>query len=250
MASSDADLADGGLGMLARLPLEIRQYIYCNLLVSRHPRQRVGKGSGISIAILLLSSKITAEAEPWLYHPPGSTGLVIENVSHNFAAGQPMLKPQRFVSSPFSQVPRRAVLRLSRVTLRISFETWNRGECELSLQHMESKYYLEPFAESLALAFHHSENLRLLNIELLNENQRKRGRRLVRSPTLMKQMRGILRLFAYLDSSIQITVGGFDTIEYAEMFHEMRTECQGKALPLEEMMAESLTGIVAPTQAE
>lgn len=201
------------LGTLSFLPTEIRLKIYTNLLVSRFPSiTTFGSSSIISTSILRCSSAVYHEALPILYDPPGGDGHVLEN-SRSRDSPHALL--------PFASMPRAAMLRMRRLTLRINFSTLNRGDCETEVLGI---YYVRVFAEAVAFALRSSSALRYLRIELLNASQRKSGPKRLRSATVRDQIRGVLALFATCvgsNPSVRVDVGGFDTLEYVEIWDEL-----------------------------
>ncbi|KAB8356358.1 hypothetical protein FH972_023942 [Carpinus fangiana] len=203
------------LGTLSLLPPELRLQIYTHLLTSPFPSPPTfGPASTISPALLACSSALHAEAAPLLYNPTHPTGHIITN-----APARPSPVP-----SPPLLPPQSALQRIPRLTLRLTFRTLNRGECETAIVGFDG---VCAFAEAVAFALRRSAVLRELRIELLNENQRKRGARLVRSEVVRGQVRGLLRVFAECvgeREGVRVVVGGFDTLEYVEMWEGLVAE--------------------------
>ena len=109
---------------------------------------------------------------------------------------------------------------LGRIRLELLYSTKNRGDCERTINEPRD---LEDFTEMFALQFSHRDDaLQSLHIELLNESQRKKGPKPLRSKAVYESLYNILLPFAELPAGKQITIGGFDTIDFVDMFDEMR----------------------------
>lgn len=108
---------------------------------------------------------------------------------------------------------------LQNVRLELVYSTRNRGDCETNIVSAQA---FEDFSELVALHFGHSDIMQRLHVELLNESQRKRGPKTLRAEAVYEAMYKILLPFAELPARQQVTVGGFDTIDFVEIFEEMR----------------------------
>lgn len=205
------DMSPSPLGMLGQLPREIRDMIYRQILTGSHEKTW-GKDSGVSTSILCASNQIHVEAMMQLYNSP----LVIPVCSETCTECPP--------STALSQ--------MVHLTIEVTFSTTNRGECERSLNNSGK---LKCILEHIALSLRRSQHLRDLDIVLLNEAQRKRGPKPVRSDEVRDTIRGFLRPFAALHKGAEIRVSGFDTLEYLLMFDEMRLELAGSDIPVEEL---------------
>jgi len=133
-------------------------------------------------------------------------------------------------SLPFGRLPH-----FPRLSFDFYYFTQNRGDCELSLDKLDFEE-LHARAEHVAYWLRPSVTLRELRLVLLNGNQRKTGRKHLRTTEVVAQIQEVLKPFAYLSKDVKIDVCGFDTIEYAELFKTMRNEYQGKALPYQKMV--------------
>lgn len=197
-----------GLGSLESLPLEIRRLIYSKLLTaSRAPKATStwGPGSGISIDILCVSRQIYSEALPVLYEAP-HTILCVPR------------EPPAF-----------AIRRMQRLTFEVRFKTQNRGDYEEAVDRPHLLYYI---CDKVGLSLRQNTVLKELYIILLNENQRKRGPKPLRSQSVKSSIQRMLLPFATLPSSTFIEITGFDTLDFAEMFDEMRETHADSELPI------------------
>lgn len=205
------------LGSLARLPFELRSIIYSYLLVS-HTRARAtwGRGSGISTSILATSSAVHHEAIPHLYQPHHIVCCLHNTVQH--------------------LPPRGALLRMHRLTIELCYCTINRGDCEQYVKRPQLQW-LCAMSDFIALTLRHNDVLQELYVCLLNEGQRKRGPKRIRSQSVRQDVERILRPFAMLRRSVPVLeITGFDTLEFAEMFDEMRERLAGTEIPIEQML--------------
>ena len=82
---------------------------------------------------------------------------------------------------------------------------------------------------------------------LLNKAQRKRGQRPMRAEAVTDTVRGLLKPFAALPSDVKIKISGFDTLEYVQIFDELRIEFAGTDVPVEELCDLSITGCYLDT---
>jgi len=130
-----------------------------------------------------------------------------------------------------------ALLKLRRIHLELTFSSVNRGECEAGIVNATRwKDVLLP----VGLALLRGRAVRSLEISLLNSNQRKVGAKRLRSDQMRSDVRQLLEVFAYLPSSVSVTVSGFDTLEYVTMLEGMREEYAGKEIPIEDWATRAL----------
>jgi len=208
------------------LPRELRDVIYTAILTP--PSQSLptfGKGSQITISILLTCRFIHSEAQETLY----STTQVatMKSGTDRILFGK--------ISSLSPPIP--ALLKLRRIHLELTFSSVNRGECEAGIVNATRwKDMLLPFG----LALLRGRAIRSLEISLLNTNQRKVGAKRLRSDQMRSEVRQLLEVFAYLPSSVSVTVSGFDTLEYVIMLEGMREEYAGKEIPIEDWATRAL----------
>lgn len=199
------------LGMLGQLPPEIRDMIYRNVLTGSNERGW-GRNSGVSTTVLRVSNQVHVEAMKQLYN----SSLVVP-VSSETCSDCP---------------PSKALSRMVHLTVQVTFRSSNRGECEISISNAGK---LKCILEHIALSLRRNQHLRDLDIVLLNEAQRKRGPKPIRSDEVRDTIRGFLRPFAALHKGAEIRISGFDTLEYLLMFDEMRHELAGSDIPVEEL---------------
>jgi len=212
-------------GVLARLPAEIRTMLYSFLLISQSSNgHSYGRGTRISTSILSTSRSIHNEAIDILY----ANHHTLQLVDDVWVLHRPsdLLSGRRFP-------PYDAIKRMQSMTLSIPYRTVNRGECE---EHIKCVHMIMSRSEPLALHLQHSAALRRLRIELLNTNIRKIGNNHFRSRNVLEEMRKILYLFAFLGRHVDIEICGFNTIQYADMFEEMRERHVGLRPPYDEMV--------------
>lgn len=208
----------GPLGSLNTLPMEIRDQIYRNVLMpigsedAKASRRNWGKSRGICTSILASSRDIHREATPLLY----STHFIVP-LSASTGSELP---------------PASALVRMESITLEINYSTVNRGDCEMTVKDSDK---LKSVVEYVGLSLRHSTRLRNLTICLLNQTQRKRGTRELRSELVRNTIRGLLRLFAVLPRTVSIEVTGFDTLDYVEMFDEIRSTLADSDMSVEEL---------------
>lgn len=207
------------LGLLGRLPFELRHAIYTLLLVaSRATSVTWGKGSGISTSILAVSKAVNYEAEPLLYRSSHTVGC--------------------FYNASRCLPPRSALLRMNRLTVEINYCTNNRGECEQYINQPEL-WWLRVQAEFVGLTLRHNDVLKELYICLLNRSLRKLGQKRMRTQKVKDEVERVIEPFARLRDTIPtVEVVGFDTLDFAEMFDEMRGRLAGTPVPIEEMLAD------------
>ncbi len=93
------------------------------------------------------------------------------------------------------------------------------GNCEVQIRNPD---FLYGRAMNASLQLRRSPALRELRIDLLNVAQRKSGPKRLRSNQVRNVMRKILLPFAYFPVLDVLEVGGYDAIEYTEMFDELR----------------------------
>jgi hypothetical protein len=123
------------------------------------------------------------------------------------------------------------------LSIDLNFATTNRGEAEVGIDHAS---HWTDMLLYIGLAVLHNPSLDTFTLSLWNVNQRKVGAKRVRTPEVKKQMRDILRPFAYLTPQVRVSILGFDTIEYHEMFEDMRSELAGKEVPVDVMMQNAI----------
>lgn len=192
--------------------------VFSLLLRSHNPTTvTYGRESGISIAILATNRAIYNEAIDLLYDIPHE--LLLEDVVSSPSITRPLTSPPRPLP------PYRAITRMRSITLAITFSTINRGDCEISI---EAPQYITGLTDPLALHLLRSPTLISLTLLLLNANQRKVGANHFRLRAVTDQMKRILLPFAYLPLRIHTEIAGFNTLDYAEMFDDMRPRCAGK----------------------
>ena len=206
---------------LLNLPREIRDMIYEGLLVAHQENEiTFGKGSGISISILSTCRQIHQEA----------CSLIASN-RHTL-----VYDPQSGPALWDSISPSHLRL-LKRIKLIIRYHTANRGDCEIEVLPICALF---SFTEAFGLTLRHSSGLEELFIELQNKEQRKRGPKRLRSELVSQQVQDMLRPFAYLHTRVKVSVGGFDTIDFVDMFEQMRCACAGKEVPFRNLLYASL----------
>ncbi|KAI9720736.1 MAG: hypothetical protein M1828_005527 [Chrysothrix sp. TS-e1954] len=197
---------------LLNLPGELRDLIYRELLTSSAgPDRTFGKGSGICINVLGTCGNIYREALP-----------ILTDTRHTL-----IFDPQ---SGPvlWNVISPSHIRSLKRIKLVIRYQTANRGDYEIEMLPINPLY---SFTEALGLTLRHSSGLEELLIELENKEQRKRGPKRLRSELVSHQMQNLLRPFAFLPEKTKVSVSGFDTIDFADMFDGMRSSYAGKELP-------------------
>lgn len=200
------------------LPQEVRNLVYAFLLESHSPETTWGPGSGIDANILATCSRVRREASPHLYD--------FVHILH--ASGDCPRFP-----------PTEALRRLRHIYISVEYATQNRGECEVEIRENPFSFAL---LHRVALAARHSiAPLASLRIDLFNKNQRKRGPRLVRSQLVRGRIKSWLYPFSFLPKTVDVEVGGFDAIEWADLFEEMRHRNAGQEIHYgQEMIAEAL----------
>ena len=129
------------------------------------------------------------------------------------------------------------IQKLCKVCVNVTFATKNRGDCEIRIEGAGRLIERLGYIASLLRASHVLETLL---ISLNNETQVKRGPKLLRSQEVKDTMKMALLPLASLKDDTSIAVTGFDTIEYAEMFDELRRFYGGRELPLGQMMDKAI----------
>lgn len=208
------------------LPRELRDVIYAAILTP--PSQSLptfGKGSKITISILLTCHSIHREASETLYNTLQIAKM--KSGTDRILFGK--------ISSLTPPIP--ALLKLHHIHLELTFSSVNRGECEAGIVNATRwKDMLLPFG----LALLRGRAVRSLEISLLNTNQRKVGAKRLRSDQMRSEVRQLLEVFAYLPGSVSVTVSGFDTLEYVIMLEGMREEYAGKEIPIDNWATRAL----------
>jgi hypothetical protein len=218
------------------LPRELRDNIYTLLLTSYDKRlPTFGVGSDINIAVLLLNKTVHSEAEPILYSTPHKISLHDGYLKRNVT-----YIGTRYEYIRGSMPPGHAIKRMRNMSVEINFSTTNRGEAELCLNHANSWADKLLYIGTAAL---HSTVLQTLTISLWNGNQRKVGAKRVRTTEVRQQVRKVLQPLAYLHQGVKVVINGFDTIEYWELFEEMRLESTGKEVPIDDLMMEAMRSL-------
>jgi len=208
------------------LPRELRDLVYRTLLVSSRPsKSTFGKGSGIHLSILRSCRSVHDEAKETLYG-------TIHKVTMISGIDRLLYGKISTVVPPIC-----ALLQLRHVHLELTFSSVNRGECEVGIVNAGRwKDILLPFG----LALLRGRCISSLEIALLNTNQRKVGAKRIRSDQMLAEVRELLLLFAYLPRIVTITIVGFDTLEYAIMFEDLRADCAGAEIPVEDWATKAL----------
>lgn len=213
MAIPSFDGPPSALGSMSVLPRELRDTIYRHIVIgSRASPFDWGRSSGINTALLQTSKAFHAEATEQLYN----TTLII------------LVNSDTCSDCP----PASALARMVHLTIEVTFRTHNRGESQVKV-HDAGK--LKCILEYIALPLRRNHHLKDLQIVLLNEAQRKRGQRPVRAESVTDTVRGLLKPFAALPLKTSIEISGFDTLEYAQIFDELRSELAGTDIPVEEL---------------
>lgn len=195
---------------LWKLPPELRLHIWKLLLLSQTREQPTfGESSGICVAPLVLCKRSYIESLPLLYEA-------------NHIIGQPSVS-----SFMWDQIPPRALRSLRNFTLEIRFRTRNRGDCEVDVSDISID---EGMAEGIVLHLDNSRHLQHLHLELLNESQRKKGPKPMRGKAVYATIEMTMLPFASLPERQTVTVGGFDTIDFVEMWDRLRSEHAGTSL--------------------
>lgn len=228
--SGENDYSDAP-NLFFRLPRELRDVVYTSLLTNYDQQlPTFGYGSGIDIAVLMLNKSTYAEALPILYNTPHKLTL---HDGHLKRASTSTGDRYYFIRG--ASPPSYALKRMQSLSVAINFATTNRGEAELSINHAA---YWEEKLLYIGISILRSETLHTLALSLWNGNQRKVGAKRLRSHEVKQQMRAILRPFAFLPRTVNVLITGFDTIEYFELFEEMRNNLAGREMSVEEMMSE------------
>ncbi|KAL9086756.1 MAG: hypothetical protein Q9159_003975 [Coniocarpon cinnabarinum] len=132
------------------------------------------------------------------------------------------------------RLPPRVVLRqLHHIHLDLIYVTRNRGECASRLRTRDFEEMLwenEKLARTLVEPDHAGVRLKRLHIELQAVNVRKAGGRAFKADRLLAEMRLVLVPLAYLPKSVNVTMGGFDTVPFVDDFNAMREELAGRGL--------------------
>jgi len=208
------------------LPRELRDVIYLAILTP--PSQSLptfGKGSKINASVLRTCRFIHREAHETLYNTLQVAKM--KSGTDRILFGK--------ISALTPPIP--ALLKLRHIHLELTFSSVNRGECEAGIVNATRwKDMLLPFG----LALLRGRAVRSLEISLLNTNQRKVGAKRIRSDQMRSDVRQLLEVFAYLPSSVSVTVSGFDTLEYVIMLEGMRAEYAGKENPIEDWATRAL----------
>lgn len=197
------------------LPAELRIQIYQHLLTPTDVWDG-GRGEHRSLTpeVLRTCKAIYKEASQVLY-----------NHMHSFSIAP--------------HLPHRQLPHFPRLSFNFYYFTQNRGDCELLIEESDFQE-LRAQAEHVGFWLRRSTVLAELHLVLLNGNQRKTGRKHLRSPAVVSQVQQVLEPFAYLTSDVKISVCGFDTIQYAEIFQVMRVGHQGKSPPYQQMIQDVL----------
>lgn len=235
MSSEPCDSPDITSSHLLSLPQELRTLCFHHLLTSK-PENDVtyGKGSGLDLSILSVCKFVHDEVLELLYSNvhrikiPCSSGRCKNHPNSSCCKAE-----RKAVNMP----PYRALRCLKRVVLEVNFETSNRGECETSIIEYQD---LSDRIIPLSMTLPYSTCLRSLTIGLFNHAQRKVGNRRLRTSWLLREMKWLLRPFAYIPREIPVLIDGFDTIEYAELFEALRDEYAGKNVPVIDWIEETL----------
>ena len=127
----------------------------------------------------------------------------------------------------WDQIPPKALRSLKNFTLEIRFRTRNRGDCEVDVSDISID---EGMAESIVLHLDHSQYLQHLHLELLNESQRKKGPKPMRGKAVYDTIEMTILPFSSLPETQTVTVGGFDTIDFVEMWDKLRSGHAGTSL--------------------
>ena len=198
MAQSDSHLF--------KLPWEVRNLIWTDVLKTDSPTLSFGPRSGLSAAFLSTCRAVYEEAQPLLFSKPHTIILAFQDQTRK------ALNPSILQS-------------FQDLTIIFYFGTADRGDCETYIEGFQSRVAL---MEVISLALMSSQALRRLHITLCNVWQRKKGPQSRRSGQTLAQMKDILLPFAFFDKRVKVTVGGFDAIDYVEMFEDLREMHEGR----------------------
>lgn len=208
-AASTSPIGASSLGLFARLPWEVRDQIWRLLLVGT-PSGSYGKGSGIRINALFTNSSLYNEAIGYLYNC-----LKVFKWSHDL------------------EIPHKALCRIKNLALDIHYCTSNRGDYEVNVHC--TKYLTMIVAHQIAFVLRRSQNLESLQISLLNETQRKRGPKPLRSSSVKAWVMYFLRPYAALPQRVDVEIMGFEALDFAEDFAPVRRELAGTDMSTEEL---------------
>lgn len=201
------------LGNLSKLPRELRDLIIAKVVTGKGPSPHdFGKSSGLNTAILRTNSQLREESIELLY----KASLTIP-VTANTCGDCP---------------PSAALAQMVHLTLEVTFRTQNRGVSQMSI-HDAGK--LKCILEYVALSLRRSRHLKDLEIVLLNEAQRKANGAQIRADLVRETIRGLLKPFAALPRRTKIKISGFDTLEYVEIFDQLRNSFAGTDMLTEEL---------------
>lgn len=224
-STSESGVAGCDLDLFC-LPRELRDIIYKNLLTSAGPpKPSYGRGSEIDTAILRTCRTVYEEARETLYGTLHRAKM--------YSATDRILFGKIVTVSP----PIPVLLQLRHIHFELTFSSVNRGECEVGIVNA-SRWH--DYLLSFSLALLRSRNLASLEVCLMNTNQRKVGAKRVRSAAMLDDVKQFLLLFAYLPTSVDVSISGFDTLEYVMMFDDMRKEHAGQEVSVHDWMNRAL----------